>query len=222
MRRNVGNSARIMPLNGSLSDSPKKSHRSRGRKPTTLSRKAAVVALIITLAVAFLLGVHLFLFQEITSKNNRSDNSGRLASQEVNPDEIKTTSVTPLRDVDLELYTIRINTWKRDEQLLVSIEHHSKCPGVAQIQVVWCDDRDPPKELESYPKVVVERHAVNSLNERFHILEETPTMGILSIDDDVMRPCEAIDSGKICLVFLCKVIFVCLLTIHFYRFLQVD
>ena len=45
------------------------------------------------------------------------------------------------------------------------------------------------------PKVVVERHADNSLNERFRLLAEPPTAGILSIDDDVLRPCLALDAG---------------------------
>lgn len=105
--------------------------------------------------------------------------------------------LTPLRDVDRSSYTVRINTWERPEQLVVSVNHHSKCHGAAQIQVVWCQDQkgDPPQEILENPKVVIERHTVNSLNERFNILTPTPTLGILSIDDDVLRPCEAIDSG---------------------------
>ena len=116
-----------------------------------------------------------------------------------------------LQEKDWNQYTIRINTWQRPEQLLASVEWHSTCPGVAQIQVVWCDpDHEPPAELllgmnqkrygttdhgSDYDKVVLERHDENSLNERFRILIEPPTLGILSIDDDVLRPCEAIDAG---------------------------
>jgi hypothetical protein len=105
--------------------------------------------------------------------------------------------LTPLvRPIDREQYTIRINTWRRQEQLLLSVEHHSSCPGVAEIQVVWCDkEENPPAGLLNFSKVVIERHEVNSLNERFNILSPTSTLGILSIDDDVLRPCEAIDSG---------------------------
>mmetsp|Transcript_47566 Transcript_47566/g.54942 ORF Transcript_47566/g.54942 Transcript_47566/m.54942 type:complete len:473 (+) Transcript_47566:30-1448(+) len=118
-----------------------------------------------------------------------------------------TIQLTSLKPIDYEQFTIRINTWRRPEQLVVSIKHHLSCPGVKQIQIVWCDkENDPPKELlemvGSYSsssidskKVVIERHEVNSLNERFNILDSTPTIGILSIDDDVLRPCEAIDSG---------------------------
>jgi hypothetical protein len=52
-----------------------------------------------------------------------------------------------------------------------------------------------PAESSSDARLIIERHDANSLNERFNILEPTPTLGILSIDDDVLRPCEAIDSG---------------------------
>ena len=63
-----------------------------------------------------------------------------------------TLNLTPLRNVDLDMYTIRINTWQRHEQLVVSIEHHAKCEGVAQIQVVWCEDTEPPLELLRTPQ----------------------------------------------------------------------
>jgi len=199
MRRTVGTATngRRTPVNGSHSVSPKISPRNRRSKQPALSKLA--VAAFGAFAVVFLLGIHLFLFRAITLNETARDSSPTIPF-EVSTDEIRPITLTPLRDVDLELYTIRINTWQRLEQLLVSIEHHSTCPGVAQIQVVWCEEKDPPQELQSFEKVVVERHVVNSLNERFHILEETPTLGILSIDDDVLRPCEAIDSGMLYVV----------------------
>ena len=107
--------------------------------------------------------------------------------------------LTELGPNDREKFTIRVNTWRRNEQLIVSLNHHSQCEGVAQIQVIWCDEEnEPPTEVLNHPsgKVVVERHMINSLNERFNILtEDTPTLGILSMDDDVLRPCDAIDAG---------------------------
>jgi hypothetical protein len=113
--------------------------------------------------------------------------------------------LAPLRPIDYEQYTIRINAWRRPEQLVVSVKHHASCPGVKQIQIIWCDkENDPPKEIldmmttgnnSTNNKIVIERHVENSLNERFNIIEPTQTLGILSIDDDVLRPCEAIDSG---------------------------
>jgi hypothetical protein len=115
--------------------------------------------------------------------------------------------LAPLRPIDYEQYTIRINTWRRPEQLVASVKHHASCPGVKKIQIIWCDkENDPPKEIldmistgnystNNNSKIVIERHVDNSLNERFNIIEPTQTIGILSIDDDVLRPCEAIDSG---------------------------
>lgn len=114
--------------------------------------------------------------------------------------------VTKLRPIDTEQYTIRMNTWRRNKQLVQSVKHHASCPGVKEIQIVWCDkENEPPAELlemaernspiSSDARVVIERHEDNSLNERFNIIEPTPTLGILSIDDDVLRPCDAIDSA---------------------------
>eukprot|EP00956_Cyclotella_meneghiniana_P034826 scaffold108454_cov37-Cyclotella_meneghiniana.AAC.3 len=113
--------------------------------------------------------------------------------------------LTPIQPTSLSAthYTIRINTWHRNEQLLLSINHHAKCEGVHAIHVIWCDaNHDPPAEIIHHVsgKVVVERHAVNSLNERWRIMDhgslaKNTTLGILSLDDDVLRPCEALDAA---------------------------
>jgi len=71
---------------------------------------------------------------------------------------------------------------------------------VAQIHVIWCDDsNNPPDEIVHHAsgKVRVEKHVINSLNERFKVLIDTPTLGILSLDDDVLRPCVALDAAFI-------------------------
>jgi glucuronyl/N-acetylglucosaminyl transferase EXT2 len=99
---------------------------------------------------------------------------------------------------DYQRFTVRINSWKRPEQLQVSIAHHQSCKAVAHIQVVWCIDQGevPSWLTKHHQNVTVELHAVNTLNERFHVLqEEPPTAGVLSIDDDVLRPCLALESG---------------------------
>ena len=106
----------------------------------------------------------------------------------------------PSKSTHNSQYTIRMNTWHRNEQLIVSVNHHAKCQGVEKIQIVWCDmEHDPPNEVANHTsgKVVIERHTINSLNERFNILISTPTLGILSLDDDVLRPCEALDAAFI-------------------------
>jgi hypothetical protein len=105
-----------------------------------------------------------------------------------------------LGSVSSTRYTIRINTWNRNQQLLLSINHHSKCEGVHSIHVIWCSESNPPDEILHHHshKVVIERHEVNSLNERWRIMSlENSTLGILSLDDDVLRPCEALDAAFI-------------------------
>lgn len=103
-----------------------------------------------------------------------------------------------LHSIDASQYTLRINTWQRNEQLLLSINHHAKCEGVKEIQVVWCDAKnEPPSEILHHKsgKVKIEKHAINSLNERFKVLIDPPTLGVLSLDDDVLRPCVALDAA---------------------------
>ncbi|CAJ1895816.1 unnamed protein product [Cylindrotheca closterium] len=165
---------------------------------------------LIAFAVTFLVGVHVYLFRSLfvsstttgTTPNDNHrilENGGAMLRKSVTqeqwpPKDLQ--SLAPLEAKDLEQYTIRMNTWRRPEQLLVSVDHHASCNGVAQIQVIWCDkENEPPPELFNYSKVVVERHDQNSLNERFRILSPAPTLGILSIDDDALRPCEALDDG---------------------------
>lgn len=125
------------------------------------------------------------------------------------------------RPIDYQYFTVRINTWERIEQLQLSIQHHLSCPSVLQIQVVWCLDQATPipewlvtlehtlepitvsmvdatnndnkQNVVAYPRLVIERHVVNSLNERFRPLQPVPTAAVLSIDDDVIRPCLALD-----------------------------
>jgi glucuronyl/N-acetylglucosaminyl transferase EXT2 len=157
-----------------------------------------IVAAFGIFAVTAFFAVHFYLFTRVNGKiasvQPHPVDSIVLAKAEILPEP---TTVTPLRPQDREQYTIRINTWKRTDQLRISLNHHSSCDAVQQIQVVWCTAQgDPPEWLLNFgAKVVVEYHDVNSLSERFRILLEPPTAGILTIDDDVLRPCIALDSG---------------------------
>lgn len=169
-------------------------------------------------SLSFLLAVHMYLFLTAMHGNDNmkmmnNDNFHNVTqnsvpsprvrgSKEVSLTNFPTLRLTPLQSIDQEFYTIRINTWRRPKQLVASVLHHASCPGAKTVQVVWCDkENKPPSEIldpninPHASKVVIERHEANSLNERFHILDSPDTLGILSIDDDVLRPCEAIDSG---------------------------
>ena len=44
-------------------------------------------------------------------------------------------------------------------------------------------------------KVKVERHVVNLLNDRFKVVLDVPTLGILGLDDKVLRPCVVLDDA---------------------------
>jgi glucuronyl/N-acetylglucosaminyl transferase EXT2 len=110
----------------------------------------------------------------------------------------KASPLRPLDTSDYDHYTVRINTWQREDQLSVSIQHFLSCDRVALVQVIWCLAQGPPPTwlLESWPdRVVVEAHTENSLNARFDVLLPPPTKGILTVDDDVLRPCLALDSA---------------------------
>ncbi|KAL7555602.1 hypothetical protein ACA910_021012 [Epithemia clementina (nom. ined.)] len=184
-------------------------------------------------------------------------------SQSKPPLQLPKLDLTLRRQIDFEQYTVRINTWKRQEQLRIVVTHVLTCPSVAQVQIVWCsaqgpvpawlhelaatvnqevktddyvnddddnnhddpreegdedetsdkpqedDDDDDDDYVESlaassfsassspmsWPRLVIEEHEDNSLNARFHVQTPPPTVGILNQDDDILRPCQAMDAG---------------------------
>ena len=168
------------------------------RNPLHLScwKHLSILKYVFAIVVA-VVGVYLYLLYLFLTKQYNGHDQYYNSSNVISPKSlVQSRKLTPLQPIDREQYTIRINTWRRLEQLQVSIQHHLTCPGVAAIQVVWCNDQgDPPNFLYENDLVHVERHSANNLNERFHIIDEPPTMGILSMDDDVLRPCDAIDAG---------------------------
>lgn len=110
---------------------------------------------------------------------------------------ISVPTLEPLRSFDREKYTIRINTWRRPQILIEIINYYKTCPGVVEIQVVWCDkETEPPSEIyqNSSNFVKVDRREINSLNERFNLSGiGAPTLGIIHVDDDDLFPCITLD-----------------------------
>jgi glucuronyl/N-acetylglucosaminyl transferase EXT2 len=183
------------------------------------------LAALAALALALLIKIHVFLYGILIARNNNNESIIRSNIEGVDAARIQkllykhnidvedtiskmtlqeahSHKLTPLNNnnnnIDTSQYTIRMNTWHRNEQLLLSINHHAQCAGVAEIQIIWCDtSTDPPENIVHHPsgKVKIERHGINSLNERFKIVLDTPTLAILSLDDDVLRPCEALDAA---------------------------
>ena len=139
----------------------------------------------VRLCILFIFGAYLYLavqmFQSPIEVPVRRQNASLqeqpqqdsiMKNSMMNMDAARLHTLAPLEALDYHQYTIRMNTWRRNEQLLLSVNHYTRCEGVAQIQVIWCDsENEPPLEVFNHPsgKVVVERHELDSLNERFHI-----------------------------------------------------
>uniref|UniRef100_A0A7R9UDH5 Glycosyl transferase 64 domain-containing protein n=1 Tax=Pinguiococcus pyrenoidosus TaxID=172671 RepID=A0A7R9UDH5_9STRA len=93
-------------------------------------------------------------------------------------------------------YSMRINTFRRNDLLRRSIEHYSKCSNIEDIIVVWSDQENPPPDISKWqlrptkPHVEFEVHAVDRLSNRFKPLKMPATEAILSIDDDIIIRCE--------------------------------
>jgi hypothetical protein len=108
--------------------------------------------------------------------------------------------------------TIRVNTFKRNDLLSYFLGYYSskltRCPIIKEIQVIWSDiDESPPKSLldqysaspigsgndattDTAPRISFEIHSKNSLTNRFRPSLDIKTDAVLSIDDDLIVPCE--------------------------------
>ncbi|KAJ7970052.1 Glycosyltransferase family 64 protein [Quillaja saponaria] len=104
-------------------------------------------------------------------------------------------------------YTVLINTWKRNSLLKQAVAHYASCLGADAIHVVWSESEPPSERLKAYLKKVVfsksqttqkpnfrfDINAEDNLNNRFKPIEDLRTDSILSVDDDVIVPCETLD-----------------------------
>ena len=104
--------------------------------------------------------------------------------------------------------TIRVNTFKRLDLLEVFVDYYlgkasngrsrkKNCDLVKQIQVVWSDvDNKPPMNwMQEYGKdnrLVFEIHEKDSLNNRFMPTAKIDTEAVMSIDDDLIIPCDVL------------------------------
>jgi hypothetical protein len=96
------------------------------------------------------------------------------------------------------LYTIRVNTFRRNDLLEQFLNHYDKCPDVTEIQVVWSDQKNsPPKNFLNglQRKVTFEVHSFDSLSNRFKPIANVETDLVLSIDDDLIVDCETLQHG---------------------------
>lgn len=95
--------------------------------------------------------------------------------------------------------TMRVNSFRRLDLLEFFLDYYKSCAVVSQIQVVWSDQQNaaPLEWSQRYPpgKVVFEVHDKNSLSNRFLALHAVPTEAVLSIDDDLVIPCPALQEA---------------------------
>jgi glucuronyl/N-acetylglucosaminyl transferase EXT2 len=112
--------------------------------------------------------------------------------------------------------TIRVNTFKRIDLLEVFVDYYlgkagdgsrrkKNCDLVKQIQVVWSDTsaQPPASWVKQYgggtgtsttdgDRLVFEVHPKDSLNNRFMPSTEIKTEAVLSVDDDLIIPCDVL------------------------------
>ncbi|CAM9105372.1 unnamed protein product [Choristocarpus tenellus] len=93
-----------------------------------------------------------------------------------------------------ETFTVRMNTWRRNDLLQKSATHFASCPFVHKVQIVWSDQENSPPRMDFFDagvrsKIEFEIHDTSSLSHRFHAIEPIETDGVFSVDDDVIVPC---------------------------------
>eukprot|EP00903_Cladosiphon_okamuranus_P009563 g9105.t1 len=98
-------------------------------------------------------------------------------------------------------FTVRMNTFRRNDLLKRSAEHLASCDCVDQIQVVWSDQQNAPPGMDLFAdertrrKVRFEVHDTNSLNHRFNATSPVGTEGVFSTDDDLEISCADLRFG---------------------------
>ena len=100
--------------------------------------------------------------------------------------------------------SVRVNTFRRNDLLERFLEHYEQCGAAREIVVVWSDtDRAPPDWLlrragqspvAGTVAVRLELFSVDSLNNRFTLLEAPAADAIFSVDDDLIVSCEILQS----------------------------
>ncbi|KAG0447981.1 hypothetical protein HPP92_028056 [Vanilla planifolia] len=104
-------------------------------------------------------------------------------------------------------FNILINTWKRNDLLLKSVQHYSKCGGVDSIHIVWSEPNPPSNSLHdgvnqavhlnskgsNNIEIIFDLNHEDSLNNRFKEIMDLKSDAIFSIDDDVILPCKSLE-----------------------------
>jgi hypothetical protein len=100
-----------------------------------------------------------------------------------------------------EKFTIRINTFRRNDELRVTVRHYAYCSHVDSIQIIWSDLENEPPPLSFFglnsmhAPIMFEKHKQDSLNNRFLPLSPLATDTVYSTDDDVLISCHDLELG---------------------------
>jgi len=96
-------------------------------------------------------------------------------------------------------FTVRVNTFRRNDLLEKFLAHYTTCDEIKEIQVIWSDQENTiPSTLQkqySSDKVKYEQHDTDKLSNRFRSLLNIPTEGVLSIDDDLLISCRELSQA---------------------------
>ncbi|KAG2500794.1 hypothetical protein HYH03_001556 [Edaphochlamys debaryana] len=96
-------------------------------------------------------------------------------------------------------FTLVLNSYKRPTLLQRSLAHYAQCKSVDALRVIWCEEGLPPTRAQApgyYSDAKEVRYDIvsnASLNNRFWPLEGLRTEAVLSLDDDIIAPCEVLD-----------------------------
>ncbi|GFR46368.1 hypothetical protein Agub_g7948, partial [Astrephomene gubernaculifera] len=96
-------------------------------------------------------------------------------------------------------FTLVLNSFRRPQLLQRAVAHYAQCRSVDAVRVIWCEGGLPPTRAEApqyYSDVKEVRYDIvsnSSLNNRFWPLEGLRTEAVLSLDDDILAPCEVLD-----------------------------
>lgn len=96
-------------------------------------------------------------------------------------------------------YTIRVNSFRRNDLLEKFLAHYTTCNEVDQIQVVWSDQKygipSDIAEKYQYSRVKFEKHTTDRLSNRFKAISPIETDAVLSIDDDLLISCDQLNEA---------------------------
>lgn len=100
-----------------------------------------------------------------------------------------------------ERFTLVLNSYQRPSLLVSAIRHYSSCRSIDAIRVIWCEEGLPPTRTQSpeyysnHKEVRYDVMPSSSLNSRFQPIEGLRTEAVLSLDDDIIAPCDALDQA---------------------------